>query len=72
MAKTEKASELWPLYNSWWLGIHSKPDPEHKGFDIIEITAFGPRGFKKVISTVMVPEIDGLVCESHSFIGDLI
>lgn len=77
MSDREQAAEVaqaepWPLYDKWWLGIRSKPHPEHIGFDVIEISAEGPGEFKKVVASIMVPKIDGLVCESHSFISSLI
>ena len=63
--------EDWPLYDNWWLGIHSEPH-RFDGFDSIKIEALGPDGYKRIITDLMVPKIDGLVCESHSFISCLI
>jgi len=65
--------EPWPLYDKWWLGIYSEPYEKFpENFDQIRIEAQGPDGFVKVIDKLMVPKIDGLICQSHSFIGSLI
>lgn len=65
------AEEPWPLSSRWWISFHSKPHPKHSGFDLIEVVATIP-DYERKITQFMVPAIDGLICESHSFPSFLI
>lgn len=70
-AREACAAEQWPLSDNWWLHFANEPHPRHEGFDNIIVTA-ETGDYKREITSIMVEKIDGLVCESHSFIGALI
>lgn len=63
------AAEEWPLTPNWWLHIQShRGEGDFSTFDFIKITAEAEHGeHKKEIASIMVPAIDGFVCQSHSF-----
>ena len=64
--------EPWPLSRNWWLHVQShRGEGDFRNFDFIKITAESGET-KRLITSIMVPKIDGLVCESHSFISALI
>lgn len=66
-------AEEWPLSPNWWLHIQSERGTgEFHAFDFIKIEAHGPNEYRRPITSVMVPRTDGFVCESHSFIRNLI
>lgn len=67
----KSAADEWPDSANWWLTIYSEQNSEHPDFDRIEISV-KTEDFKKVITSVMVPKIDGIVRESHNFISYLI
>jgi hypothetical protein len=63
----------WPRYDNWWLHVQSeRGSGTFTAFDHIKIEAHGPNGYKRPITSIMVPRIDGLVCESYSFPAHLI
>lgn len=67
------ASEAWPLSKNWWLHIQSQHgEGRFEAFDFIRVEAHGPNNYIRPITSIMVPKIDGFVCQSHSFIAGLI
>lgn len=64
--------DQWPLSKNWWLRIQShRGEGDFKNFDFIKITAESGE-YKRPITDIMIPKIDGFVCQSHSFISYLI
>lgn len=71
MEKQEVAAqEVYPLGKNWWLSFYSKPS-DHPELEYIHVE-IGLGEYTKDITKILVPKIDGLVCESHSIIRHLI